>query len=134
MITQRTQAETLGIDDNYISTLVDTFYSRVQADESLGPIFAEHIGNWDLHLPKMKDFWASVIMGAGRYTGRPMPAHIKLRNEVNAEHFSQWLALFRKTLEDTAGSPEIVEFFMTRADRIAQSLQMAMFSGFAHGQ
>ncbi|MEQ9640329.1 MAG: group III truncated hemoglobin [Alphaproteobacteria bacterium] len=121
------QAARLGIDDAYISTLVDSFYSRIRADATLGPIFQDAIGDrWDQHMPRMKNFWASVAMNAGRYNGKPIPAHVKL-NAVQREHFDIWLGLFRQTLEDTAPTPGAVPYFMERAERIADSLRFAMF-------
>jgi len=123
---QREAAEK-GIDDAYVSLLVDSFYDRVRADPELAPIFNGVIGgNWDVHLAKMKDFWASVAYHAGRYSGRPVPAHVKL-DGVTPRHFQRWLGLFRATLEDTAPTPAAVDHFMERAERIAQSLQFAMF-------
>ena len=120
-------ADRIGIDDAYISVLVETFYARIRADAALGPIFDREIGdNWGPHLARMKDFWASVAMNAGRYTGKPLPAHMKLTG-VDASHFQIWLGLFRQTLEDTAPSAEAVPYFMERAERIASSLQLAMF-------
>lgn len=120
-------AARMGIDDEYISNLVDTFYERIRADEVLGPIFAGNVGNWDTHLPKMKDFWSSVALHSSRYSGQPVPAHVKLAEEVTPEHFTLWLALFNKTLEDTAPSKDAIPYFMDRAERIAKSLQLAMF-------
>ena len=121
------EAARLGIDDAYISTLVDSFYARIRADETLGPIFEAAIGDrWDQHMPRMKDFWASVAMSAGRYNGKPIPAHVKL-SAVKREHFDIWLGLFRQTLEDTAPTPDTVPYFMERAERIADSLRFAMF-------
>ena len=123
----RAKAAAMGIDEAYISTLVETFYGRIRAHPLLGPIFEEVFGdNWARHLGTMKDFWASVAFNAGRYSGRPVPAHQKL-TRVEPRHFTIWLALFRQTLEDTAPSPAAVLFFMERAERIAQSLQLAMF-------
>lgn len=121
------RAAALGIDEHYVSTLVDRFYTRVRADESLGPIFDAAIAdNWGPHLAKMKDFWASVAFNAGRYSGKPVPAHQKL-TDVRREHFAIWLALFHETLQETAPTPGAIVFFMERAERIAQSLQLAMF-------
>ena len=123
----RAKAAAMGIDEAYVSTLVETFYGRIRAHPLLGPIFEEVIGdNWARHLGTMKDFWASVAFNAGRYSGKPVPAHKKLA-AVEPWHFNIWLALFRQTLEDTAPSPAAVLFFMERAERIAQSLQLAMF-------
>ena len=121
------KAAAMGIDEVYVSQLVDCFYGRVRAHPLLGPVFEEVIGeNWDRHLRTMKDFWASVAFNAGRYGGKPVPAHKKL-TKVQPWHFNIWLALFRQTLEDTAPSPAAVLYFMERAERIAQSLQLAMF-------
>lgn len=121
------RAASIGIDEAYIALLVDTFYSRIRAHDVLGPIFNDAIGDrWDAHLPRMKSFWASVALNTGTYSGKPVPAHQKLA-AVQQPHFGIWLALFRQTLEDTAPSPEAVSYFMERAERIAESLQLAMF-------
>ena len=123
----RAKAAAMGIDEAYVSTLVETFYGRIRAHPLMGPLFEEVVGdNWAHHLGTMTDFWASVAFNAGRYSGRPVPAHQKL-TRVEPRHFHIWLALFRQTLEDTAPSPAAVLFFMERAERIAQSLQLAMF-------
>jgi len=121
------RAERLGIDDAYISQLVDEFYSRIRAHSLIGPIFEDVIGdNWGHHLARMKDFWASVAFNAGRYSGKPVPKHQALTS-VQPWHFEIWLALFRETLEETAPSQEVVDYFMERAERIAESLKLAMF-------
>lgn len=117
----------LGIDDAYVSLLVETFYARVRKDPVLGPVFDTAIGdNWDHHLAKMKDFWASVAFNAGRYSGTPVPKHQALSG-VETEDFDIWLRLFRETLSDTAPTPEAIPYFMERAERIATSLKYAMF-------
>lgn len=119
-------AARLGIDDAYISVLVDTFYARVRRDPEIGPIFeAEIADDWEPHLAKMKDFWASVAMNAGRYSGRPVPAHVKL-TALEPRHFAIWLGHFEEVLKDTAPHPEAVPYFMERARRIAQSLEFAI--------
>ncbi len=121
------RANAIGIDEAYVSLLVDEFYRRVRKHAVLGPIFDDAIGDrWDHHLPRMKSFWASVALNAGTYSGQPVPAHKKL-TQVEQSHFAIWLALFRQTLEDTASTPEAVDYFMERANRIAESLQLAMF-------
>ena len=119
-------AASLGIDDAFIETLVETFYGRVREHDRLGPIFNGEIDDWPGHLAKLKDFWASVAMSAGRYSGKPVPAHMKLEG-VRREDFGEWLGLFRRTLEDISPGAETVDYFMVRAERIAQSLQLAMF-------
>jgi len=123
----RAHAAELGIDDAYISTLVETFYTRVRANATLGPVFNNAIAdNWEPHLGRMKDFWASVALNAGRYSGKPVPAH-KKHASIQPGHFQIWLTLFEQTLRDTAPTPGAVDYFMERANRIAQSLQLALF-------
>ena len=66
----RASAAALGIDEAYISRLVECFYARVRADAMLGPIFEREIGDrWEPHLARMKAFWASVALNAGGYSG-----------------------------------------------------------------
>jgi hemoglobin len=126
----RANAAAIGVDEAYVSGLVDSFYARVRADAALGPIFERAIGDrWEAHLARMKAFWASVALNAGAYSGRPVPVHQRLEG-VSPAHFSRWLALFRETLEETGPSAEAVEYFMLRAERIAASLQMAIFERF----
>lgn len=68
------------VDRAFIGALVRDFYGRVRSDRRLGPIFASQIrGDWEPHLEKMTDFWCSVILKNGVYNGRPVPAHLKLK-------------------------------------------------------
>lgn len=123
----RAYADSIGVDETYISLLVDSFYDKVRAHPALGPVFEDAIkDNWPAHLAKMKSFWASVALNAGSYSGKPVPAH-KKHASIRSSHFSVWLGLFRQTLDETAPTPAAVQYFMERAERIAQSLQLAIF-------
>ena len=114
------------VDRPFIGALVRDFYGHVRSDSRLGPIFAAEIqGDWEPHLEKMTDFWCSVIVKNGAYSGRPVPAHLKLK-QVREEDFDVWLAHFRKTVADRC-PPEVAEVFVDRAERIARSLKLAMF-------
>lgn len=121
-------AASIGISEAYISQLVDTFYQRIQEDAALGPIFAKAIGSndWAPHLVTMKNFWSSVALSTGHYSGQPVPKH-KAISGLEKEHFALWLSLFEATLKETAPSPEAVPYFMERANRIAESLKLAIF-------
>ena len=115
-----------GLDREFIGTLVREFYRRVRADARLGPIFDEVIGsNWEPHLEKLTDFWSAVMLKNGAYSGRPVPAHLKL-NQVREADFDIWLRIFRQTTSDLC-EPDIAAEFRERAERIAQSLKLAMF-------
>lgn len=119
-------AAALGIDETFISTLVETFYDRVRVHPVLGPVFSDAVEDWDEHLPRMKDFWSSVALNSGRYGGKPVPVHQALTG-VGRDDFTIWLGLFEETVRDLASSEQAVTYFMERAQRIAKSLQLAMF-------
>ena len=123
----RENATAAGIDQEFISELVDTFYEHIRAHPALGPIFEGEIGeNWDTHLATMKSFWSSLAFHDGGYSGRPMPAHVKLKG-LTPGHFSVWLGLFEHTLEEIGATDEAKSFFLERAHRIATSFQLHIF-------
>lgn len=115
-----------SITEQQISDLVELFYQRVLRDERLGPIFDGRLaGHWPEHMSKMKDFWSSVLLRTGRFKGKPMPAHMKL-SEAQSEDFRIWLSIFRPTAQEIF-EPDAVQLVVEAAERIAQSLWMAMF-------
>lgn len=114
------------VDRAFIGVLVREFYARLRRNDRLGPIFAGVIaGDWEPHLEKMIDFWCSVILKDGSYAGRPVPAHLRLKTVVESD-FAIWLAIFGETARDLC-APDVAVVFIERAERIAQSLKLAMF-------
>jgi hemoglobin len=82
-----------------VRQLVDLFYTKVQSDTLLDPIFSDVAKvDWSHHLPKMYAFWCGMILGQPGYVGQPWPAHAVL--PVSAEHFQRWLELFRATVDE----------------------------------
>ena len=121
------QARAMGIDEAYISHLVETFYAKVREDFQLGPVFERVVkDNWEPHLTKMKAFWTSVILRTGEYKGKPMVAHSQVKGG-EAVHFDIWLRLFEETLNETAPSSEAAKLFLERAQFMAPRLALAMF-------
>lgn len=110
-----------GVDDAFISQLVERFYEAVRQDDLLGPVFAEHVRNWPLHLARMKDFWASIMMESGRFSGNPMHKHIAIGG-LEATHFVRWQSLWKQTLAQNAASPDAADRFHKAAQRIGESL------------
>ena len=103
-----------------VSQLVHTFYDAVRKDDMLGPIFARHVKDWDVHLPKMVDFWSSALRGTARFRGSPMPKHVALPG-LSAALFRRWLTLFGEAtsaLPNTAMAERANEL----AERVAESL------------
>ena len=117
----------IGISPDVINEIVEEFYARVSAHEVLAPLFVDPIGDrWSEHLQKMKSFWMSVALNAGTYSGKPVLAHQALKS-VEPWHFDLWLDLFRETVRDITSSEAATDYFMARADRIAMTLNTAMF-------
>ncbi len=117
------------LTEDDIARLVDTFYDRIRAHPTLGPVFHNAIGEgeaeWDEHLAKLRRFWSAIMFRNGAYQGDPFSAHLKLP-DLRPEMFATWLTLF----DATAGElfePELAAAFSERAHRIARSLRMGIF-------
>jgi len=112
-----------GLNDDRLTALVHRFYAKVRQDPLLAPLFNERIKDWTVHLGHMVDFWSSVALMTGRYSGTPMQAHARL--PVTWTHFERWLELFRETAFETC-TPEGARHVIERAERIARSLHMGI--------
>lgn len=100
-----------------IQLLVDTFYSKVQEDPLIGPIFNGKIQDqWPVHLDKMYRFWQGILLGGQTYNGRPFPPHAQL--PIDIEHFERWLTLFRGTVDQLYEGP-VADEAKFRANSIA---------------
>jgi hemoglobin len=114
------------ITEPSIRLLVDAFYVKVRADPALAPIFTRAIpGDWGPHLEKMCAFWSSVMLTSGRYKGNPVLKHLVLPG-MTPELFTRWLALFDATCRDLFDA-EVAAAFRDKAERIAESLELALF-------
>lgn len=119
------------LDEPMVRAVVERFYARARQDDVVGPVFNRIIPDdeWPAHLDKITDFWSSMLLGTGRYMGRPMPRHIAIP-ELSDSHFARWLALFRKTVEEIC-PPEVAALFVERAERIGNNfrIRIAQFRG-----
>lgn len=118
---KHSHAAAMGITEDRISELVDTFYDRIRGDEMLGPIFNEIITDWPPHLARMKDFWASIAIESGRFHGNPMVKHLGIPG-IDRVHFTRWLTLFNDVLPSIFPHSNACQFLSDRAARIADSL------------
>lgn len=114
-----------GIDDRSLALLVDTFYARVRADDLIGPLFNDAIGDWPVHLDRLTAFWSSVMLTSGRYKGQPVPAHLRHRARITQPMFARWLALWRLTTAELFAAPAAAAL-QDKAERIAESLGLAL--------
>lgn len=118
---KRAEAEAIGIGADYIAGFVERFYGKIRQDALLGPIFAERVEDWDLHLSRMKAFWRSVLHASGEYAGNPMRKHIVIPG-LEERHFAHWLTLFYATLREDEPDEEATRLVAQRARMIADSL------------
>jgi hemoglobin len=104
-----------------IELLVNSFYERVQQDELIGHIFNDIAKvNWQHHLPKMYDFWETILFGQKGFKGNPMEVHFKLNqlHPLLAEHFERWKSIFFETVEEHFEG-EFADFAKQKAQSIA---------------
>lgn len=80
-----------------IRTFVDTFYSKVQKDDLIGPVFNNAISDWQPHLEKMYLFWNAALFGVPGFKGNPFAKHAPL--PIEGKHFERWLLLFNETID-----------------------------------
>jgi hemoglobin len=115
------------VTEQAIALLIDRFYAAVRQERVLGPVFEAAISaeEWPEHLATMRRFWSSVMLASGRYSGNPVSVHRAVPN-LQRPMFANWLAVF----EATAGElfvPDVAAQFTAKAQRIAVSLQLALF-------
>jgi len=84
--------------------LVDTFYTKIRADELLGPIFNSKIKDWDSHLDRLTDFWETNLFFVSKFKGNPLQKHVEVdtaENQTITElHFGVWLNYWIQTLDE----------------------------------
>jgi hemoglobin len=104
------------LDD--IKILVNTFYTKVQNDALIGPVFNEKIaGRWPEHLEKMYRFWQTILLEVHSYSGSPFPPHKQL--PVHKDHFIRWMEIFTTTTDQLYTGP-LAEEAKLRAKNMAE--------------
>jgi hemoglobin len=104
-----------------IKLLVDTFYSKVNLDPLLSPIFNDLAKvDWPNHLPKMYQFWGTQLICTRDYNGQPFPPH--MRFDLNPDHFKRWQGLFIETV-NALFEGLIADLAIYKATNISQVFQ-----------
>jgi hemoglobin len=122
-------ADIAGVED--IELLINTFYGKVRADEQIGFIFNELIGDdWSHHLPVMYNFWNMVLFSGLGYAGNPIKTHIDIDKKIPLEqaHFDRWLALWKDTTDELFAG-EKAEEAKNRAMLMANLISMKVKMG-----
>lgn len=109
-----------------IELLVDAFYTKVLADQSISFFFTRIVPvDFEKHLPVMYDFWENIVFHTGAYEGNPMEKHKKIHQQhaMSAAHFERWLQLFKETVNEMYEG-EKAELIKHRAISIATVMQI----------
>lgn len=111
-----------------IELLVNTFYDKIKKDDVIGFFFNEIAKvNWNEHLPKMYQFWETLLFGQVSYKGNPMAAHFPI-NEIKAmekHHFEHWLKVWTATVEELFTGTK-AEMAIYKAQNISQLMAYKM--------
>lgn len=104
-----------------IELLVNKFYDKVNADAKISKFFNEIVQvDWNFHLPKMYNFWETLLFGKKAFKGNPMLVHIliSMKEMIEKEHFNQWLSLWQETLQENFTGKK-AEMAYQKAEQIA---------------
>ena len=111
-----------------LEVLLRAFYTRVFADPIIGFIFTDVAGlDLEEHLPRVTDFWETVLLGGKAYRGGAFRPHAEIDAEVRLRygHFARWLALWTTTVhEHFAG--ERAELAKSHAIRVATAFHQRL--------
>lgn len=113
-----------------IILLVDHFYSKVQDNQTIGPIFTQVANvDWSHHLPKMYDFWESILFGKAIYKRNPMLTHFALNEKapLKTEEFNTWKTIFYEVVDELFAG-ENAETIKQKAQSIADLMHFKINS------
>lgn len=80
-----------------IHNLVVDFYRDIVNDEELGYIFVDVAEvDWNLHIPKLIDYWCRVLLGQPGYDGYILAAHQYVHSieAIPAPIFDRWFLMW----------------------------------------
>jgi hemoglobin len=108
--------------DESLHSLLVGFYSVLADDVLLAPYFASV--DMPAHLPRIVDFWSTLLFHTGRYSGNAFRPHLEMPG-LTGEHFLRWLATLEMTVDASYAGPN-VERMKEFAHRIAYSMQLRL--------
>lgn len=111
--------------------LMKAFYTKALVDESIGHYFTQVVQlDMEIHLPRITDFWETVVFDAGKYQGNTMKIHEDLheKSPFESAHFTRWIDLFKATVDEHF-TGENAEKIKSRAISIATVMNLKMVHG-----
>jgi hemoglobin len=114
-----------------LENLMKAFYSKALVDESIGHYFTQVVQlEMVKHLPRITDFWETVVFDAGKYQGNTLKIHEDLheKSPFESAHFTRWIDLFKATVDEHFAG-ENAEKIKSRAISIATVMNLKMVHG-----
>lgn len=113
-----------------VALLVNTFYTKVRANDELGPIFNSAIKDWDSHLIHLTNFWESQLFRKNVFSGNPLKKHVEVdennNNQLTNDLFGLWLQFWLGTIDELFEG-ELANLAKDRARNIASFMFMEIF-------
>ena len=113
-----------------VALLVNTFYTKVRANDELGPIFNTAIKDWDSHLIHLTNFWESQLFRKNVFSGNPLKKHVEVdennNNQLSNDLFGLWLQFWLGTIDELFQG-HLAELAKDRARNIASFMFMEIF-------
>jgi len=110
------------IRDEDLEALLVEFYAAIAKDALLAPYF-EALDMTE-HIPRIADFWSTLLFHSGRYTGNAFRPHLEMPG-LRTEHFERWLATLGATLDVAYAGPN-TERMKSFAHRVGYSMQLRL--------
>lgn len=110
------------LGDEDLHALLVTFYAVLAEDALLASYFATL--DMPAHLPRIVDFWSTLLFHSGRYSGNAFRPHLAMLG-LTSDHFTRWLATLEATVDASYAGPN-VERMKAYAHRIAYSMQLRL--------
>lgn len=111
-----------------LEALMVSFYGKALTDETIGFFFTKVIPvDMDKHIPKIADFWETVIFDKAAYQGNVFGAHehIHTLSVFEDKHFERWVVLFKETVDELFAGPN-AEKIKQRGESIATVMRIKL--------
>jgi hemoglobin len=108
--------------DDDLHDLLVAFYDSVGADPMLAPYF--HELDMQAHIPRIADFWSTLVFGTRRYSGNAFRPHAGMPG-LTGPHFARWLETLERTIDARFAGPH-AEQMKALGHRVAFSMQIRL--------
>lgn len=111
-----------------ILNVLNAFYSEVQKDPEIGVFFTEIVRvDWDHHIPKIANFWESLLFATHNYNGNVMEKHLHLNamKSIRPKDLEIWFDYWERTIRKLYSGAKAEEM-ISRGKSIAQIMTIKL--------